>query len=392
MEMGFSLSHHSTQMNRTHTYNVAVIGGGLAGLATAIQLAKLSFSVVLFEKEKYPFHKVCGEYISFESWPFLQSLGLPLQEWKLPEITQLEVSAPNGNLLKHALPQGGFGISRYKIDHALMLIAKENEVTICDGTAVRDVRFVNNTFHITTDKGDFIASTCLGAFGKRSNIDVKWNRDFVKEKASALNHFIAVKYHAVLDHPKDTIALHNFKNGYCGISPVEENKICICYLTTADNLRQSDKSIPVMEKKVIRKNPHLNKVFDEASFLYDKPLSIAQVSFERKSQVEQHMLLLGDAAGLIAPLCGNGMSMALHSSKIAAELTGLFLRKQIDRNEMEARYVMQWNDVFHKRLRMGRVIQSLFGNMWLSNVFIHSMKLFPSVADKLIRQTHGAAF
>jgi flavin-dependent dehydrogenase len=46
-------------------YDVAIIGGGLAGLSLSIQLAKKNYSVVLFEKEKYPFHKVCGEYISF---------------------------------------------------------------------------------------------------------------------------------------------------------------------------------------------------------------------------------------------------------------------------------------------------------------------------------------
>ncbi len=57
-------------------YDAAIIGGGLAGLALSIQLAKKGYKTILFEKEQYPFHKVCGEYISMESWPFLESLGL----------------------------------------------------------------------------------------------------------------------------------------------------------------------------------------------------------------------------------------------------------------------------------------------------------------------------
>jgi menaquinone-9 beta-reductase len=75
--------------NGISKYDVAIIGGGLAGLALSIQLAKKNYSVVLFEKEKYPFHKVCGEYISMESWNFLESLGLPLNSFGLPIIDTL---------------------------------------------------------------------------------------------------------------------------------------------------------------------------------------------------------------------------------------------------------------------------------------------------------------
>ena len=53
------------------TYDIAITGGGLAGLSLAILSAKAGYSVIFFEKERYPFHKGCGEYISFESWNFL---------------------------------------------------------------------------------------------------------------------------------------------------------------------------------------------------------------------------------------------------------------------------------------------------------------------------------
>ena len=70
---------------------IVVIGGGLAGLSLSIQLAKAGYKVVLFEKEKYPFHKVCGEYISLESWNFIEQLGLPLSNMNLPIIKKLIV-------------------------------------------------------------------------------------------------------------------------------------------------------------------------------------------------------------------------------------------------------------------------------------------------------------
>ncbi|MGZ8558862.1 MAG: NAD(P)/FAD-dependent oxidoreductase [Chitinophagaceae bacterium] len=88
-------------------YDVAMVGGGLAGLALSIQLAKQGHRVIVFEKEEYPFHKVCGEYISLESWDFLMSLGLDLQQMDLPMITQLQVSSLNGKIIEQKLPLGG---------------------------------------------------------------------------------------------------------------------------------------------------------------------------------------------------------------------------------------------------------------------------------------------
>ena len=104
-------------MNADNTYDVAIVGGGLAGLSLSIQLIRQGHSVILFEKEQYPFHKVCGEYISLESWDFLNDLGVDLNAMNVPIITKLQVSSVNGKLLEQALPLGGFGISRYKLDN-----------------------------------------------------------------------------------------------------------------------------------------------------------------------------------------------------------------------------------------------------------------------------------
>ena len=99
-----------------HTdYDIGIVGGGLAGLCLALLSVDAGYSVVLFEKEQYPFNKVCGEYISFESYNFLVLLGLPLHDWNLPEIKKLELSDMQGRLYNFRLDTGGFGISRYTI-------------------------------------------------------------------------------------------------------------------------------------------------------------------------------------------------------------------------------------------------------------------------------------
>ena len=149
-------------MRANGSYDVAVIGGGLGGLALSIQSARAGYATILFEKEQYPFHRVCGEYISLESWNFLEELGLPLSDMSLPLIRRVQVSAPNGNMIEHRLPLGGFGISRYFIDHQLAQIAKHVGVEVADGTKVTDAPFVQWSYQI--------ASNSLRSSGSTGNI------------------------------------------------------------------------------------------------------------------------------------------------------------------------------------------------------------------------------
>src|SRR5688572_33011074 len=127
---------HMQETDTPKAYDIAIIGGGLAGLALAIQAAGAGYQVVLFEKERYPFHKVCGEYISFESWNFLQELGVPLSDMDLPVINRVMISSPNGKYIENRLPLGGFGISRYTLDHMLAKIARREGVVLAEDTKV----------------------------------------------------------------------------------------------------------------------------------------------------------------------------------------------------------------------------------------------------------------
>lgn len=378
--------------SKNETYDIAIVGGGLAGLALSIQSAKAGYKTILFEKEKYPYHKVCGEYVSLESWSFLNRLGLPLGQMQLPVIKQLNISAPDGTLFQQQLPLGGFGISRYKLDYALAQLARQAGVEMMEETKVNDVEFKNNLFTVFSSAGNCKASIVAGSFGKRSNLDVKWKRDFIQQKPNKLNNYIGVKYHIKTNHPADLISLHNFENGYCGISQIEEGKYCLCYLTTADNLKKSNNNIRQMEKEILFQNLHLKKLFTEAEFLYDAPLTISQISFNKKKPVENHILMIGDAGGMITPLCGNGMSMSLHGSKIAFENMHAFLQHKISRSAMETGYTGQWKAQFEGRIKTGRIIQRFFGKSIITNLFIKSFKTFPFLATPLIKRTHGSSY
>jgi flavin-dependent dehydrogenase len=371
-------------------YQVAIIGGGLAGLSLSITLARKGYRVIVLERETYPFHRVCGEYISMESYPFLERLGLSLGH--LPRIQTLSVSAPDGYTLTHPLDPGGFGISRFMLDALLAEKATEAGVILKTGAKVSAVAFEDGRFILQTAEETVQADTAVGAFGKRSNLDVQLQRPFIQRKGNKLDNYIGVKYHIRLELPAGGIALHNFRDGYCGVSAIEDGLHCLCYLTTAANLERGGGSIRRMEETILRRNPHLRDIFSRARFEWDKPQTIAQVSFAPKASVEQHLLMTGDAAGLISPLCGNGMSMAFQAGQLAEKALSSFLEGRLSREDMEAGYRLAWDMQFSSRLRAGRVVQSLFGKAWTTKLFLKVLRPFPILTREIIRKTHGQAF
>jgi len=364
-----------------------IVGGGLAGLVVANVLGRAGIPCVVIERKEYPFHRVCGEYISNETVPYLKSLGLYPEKFIPAKVSLFQLTSVNGKSAELPLGLGGFGISRYSFDEFLYQKAKSNGVEFLLNTEVESILFTNDNFEIKTNQQLLNADVVIGAFGKRSKLDVKLNRDFIHQRSP----YLAVKYHVRTDHPLNLISLHNFQDGYCGISNIEDGKSCLCYLSHRNNLKEVG-SIKLMEENVLFKNPFLKSIFSDSDFLFDKPETINEISFSNKEPVEDHILMCGDAAGMITPLCGNGMAMAIHSAKIASELIINFCEEKTSRQELEKKYSQQWHSQFAKRLLAGRQIQKLFGSVRASDFAVNLARHAKPVARFLISKTHGKPF
>ncbi len=365
---------------------VVVIGGGLAGLVSAYLLAKNSVSVILVEKKRYPFHRVCGEYISNETLDFLKRENLIPSTLDIPQIDTFQFSDTKGRLAQVKLDLGGFGISRYALDFFLFQRCEEVGVQVYQGLQVESVNFSEkeDMFRLKLSNHETLeADFVIGAFGKRSKLDKALDRDFIRKRSP----YLGVKYHIKIDLPKNIVSLHNFSGGYCGVNSVEDDTFNLCYLGSRNQLRTSG-SIPEMEEEFLFENPELRSVFRNADFLFKKPEVINEINFDPKSPVEDHILMAGDAAGLITPLCGNGMAIAILGGKLAAEsiLSGK------TRNEIEAQYKTQWDNNFKQRLWVGRTVQKLFGAPVASGFTRGLIQNVPFAADAIIRQTHGQPF
>ena len=367
------------------TFDIIIIGGGLAGLCNAIHLSKFGKKVLLIEKNEYPKHKVCGEYISNEVLPYLAFLDINPFDFGAVKIEDFQLSTTKNSVISAKLPLGGFGISRYKLDFILSEKAKENGVVILQDS-VLNVDFQNNIFTVETKENNlFLSEICIGAFGKRSLLDVKMERNFIKKKSP----YLGVKIHVKGDFPENLVALHNFKGGYCGVSKVENNAINLCYITSFSSFKKH-KNIDDFQENVVFKNTFLKEIFQKSKPIWEQPISISQISFETKKPVENHLLMCGDSAGMIHPLCGNGMSMAIQSAQIAATLILDYLKGEIPvRDHLEKSYIRQWNKQFKWRLKAGHFIAMLFRKDKIASILLSILKELPFLLPIIIKQTHG---
>ena len=366
-------------------YTVIIVGGGLAGLVSALHLSKQGLSVLLLEKNEYPKHKVCGEYISNEVLPYFQALDFDPFEFGAKAITNLTLSTVGSKSIHAKLPLGGFSISRYCIDWELAKKAESNGANILQAN-VMDIQFKNNQFEVFTNQNKkYTSEILIGSFGKRSSLDVKMNRDFLRKSTP----FFGVKAHYKGNLPEDAVGLHNFKGGYCGISKVENNLVNVCYIADFE-LFKKFKNIDEFQRDVLSKNTFLKEVFDTYELTFKKPLIISQISFSEKQAVENHVLMCGDSAGMIHPLAGNGMSMAIRAAQMACKHILKFKSGEIpSRAEMEKQYTQSWNNEFSARLKSGHIISRLFRLGLFSEIIMLFLKTFPFLMPFIISKTHG---
>ena len=370
-------------------YDVTIIGGGLAGLSLALDLKKRGRSILVIEIGSYPRHKVCGEYISMESFEYLNALCPSLKEIDLPFINKFLLSSIGKKEFKTSLNLGGFGISRYILENLLFMEAKNTGVVFSLNNKALEVKFDKFTelFSIKTKSGNYCSRIVCNSTGRKSNFEAKENIN---------NHlgtnYVGVKYHIKMKRDTTQIEIHNFQGGYCGISNVEDDKSCLCYIVNSKMLNSVGNSINELEKKYLYQNKNLKKIFSDAEFITKEPIIISGINFLMKEPISNNIFFLGDSAGTIAPITGNGMSISLRSAfKLASYIDNYFCDK-ITKQELMESYRDFWIKEFYSRIKLSCHFQKLSEFPFLTKLTIGLFNLFPSLAKILIKQTHGKPF
>jgi flavin-dependent dehydrogenase len=344
-------------------FDVAIIGGGIAGCAAAIQLARHNRRVILCEAKSYPHHKVCGEFLSPECAAMLDALGLSsaIQAVRPAAISSAAITAPDGTTWETELTGTAIGISRYTLDHLMAAQARTCGVEVRDLTTISRVQgSLETTFSLdirgTVQPENIQARTVIGAHGKRSTLDRTLNRPFLKKPQP----FVALKCHFYGPPLPGRIHLFAFPGGYCGMSEIEKGQVNACLLVRQEVFQAAGAGhISHFIDWMQAQNPALGIWLSAAKPVYESWISIAQVSFDDKQIIVDDILMVGDSAGLIAPIAGDGMGMALQASFMASTLLNQYLSEQISAVTLRQQYVAEWRRAFRLRLRLSRMLQAI---------------------------------
>jgi flavin-dependent dehydrogenase len=145
---------------------------------------------------------------------------------------------------------------------------------------------------------------------------------------------------------------------------------------------------------VFSENELLRDRFEQMTLQWEKPLSVSQLGFRATAPFVGDIALAGDAAGMIAPLCGDGMSMALMSGIFLGRLAAEYLDGRLSSDDFRAVYTRGWKSGFGRRMFLGRLTHRLLTNPMSARLAVSVGRVAPSTLDWLTRQTRGypAAF
>ncbi len=371
-------------------YDAAIVGGGPAGCSAAITLAESGARVVLFEAKSYPHHKVCGEFLSPECSAVLDRLGvMPMLRACGPVLIEtVRITAPDGAAWQTRFPGTAIGISRSALDATLAERAGRVGVDVCEASTVTAiVGSLRDGFDLmlrrVSGRAQIRARSVIAAHGKRGALDQSLKRSFLNRRQP----FIALKNHFHGSPLPHHIDLHAFRGGYCGLSEIEGGAANVCFLAHESVFRGSDAATFVEWMQT--QNPRLREWLSQAEPIHERWLSIAQVPFVRKSPVVGDILMAGDAAGLIVPLAGDGIAMALHSGMLAGARTVEFLGGQASADELRRRYTVDWRRAFGARLALARTLQVFMLRPKLLSVGLRLLVAVPPLGNYLVTHTRG---
>jgi menaquinone-9 beta-reductase len=377
------------------TYDVVVVGAGLAGSGIAAGLAGLGWQVLLVERDQFPRHKVCGEFISPEAQATLQSLGLYQAVAKLApvDLHTVQLISPQGYSLRRPLPGTAWGLSRYALDAALASAAVARGAELWTSTSANGWSKQGNHYLLQLRRQDEVfgvkARALIMAYGRSGPSGLARKGADEKRRAHNRERYVGVKAHyAGLSLPPQ-VELFFFRGGYAGLNPVEGGHANLCLLASYRAFAKAGRSIPAMMAAAARGNPALAARLAGAELVDGTECAVAPVDTYRRARPWDGVAALGDSAVMLPPLSGDGMAMALRSADICLPMADAYLRYDLTMVEWAAKYSQAWTQEFGPRLRIGRWMQSLLRAPRMADGMLATGALLPPLADYFIRATRG---
>jgi flavin-dependent dehydrogenase len=336
---------------------VAVIGAGPGGATLAALLATRGVDVALIDRDTFPRDKLCGEFLSYDALPILERLGVDLE--LAPYIHRCRVVARR-RTYEFDFPHPARGTSRMFLDALLFRTAVARGATSFEGTTVNSLDEID-------------AKVVVGAWGRWGRFDTQLHRGFVRDR-SHRNFGFKRHYRGVPN--SGTIELYSFDRGYLGVNDVEDGATNICGLVHASRLAGHKGRWDSFVETIRSEEPPLEALYSRYAPAQENFLSSEPVIFRARSPVEGGIFMIGDASGVIDPLTGNGMAMAIQSALLLAPFILRLLATPHHRDAIEREYRARHAAMFRPRIAWSRRVASLLSR--------------PALLDTVLRTVRGA--
>ena len=364
---------------------VLVLGGGVAGCAAAIALARKGRRVTLIEREPTPRHKVCGEFLSGEALEDLHLLGIDVASLGAVPIDNVRLAAAR-RAAEAPLPFPAASLTRKALDTALLAEAVAAGVRLERGRSVQGlIPTAPNHWQATLDDGTtFQAPTVFLATGKQDLRGYARPKDPHRWVAFKMYFRLASAQAVELERASELML---FPGGYGGIQPVEGGIANLCWVVQQRYLARAGNRWELFLAKMQQDCPHLAMRLAGAKPLLAKPIAITHIPYGYiRRTSEDGLYCIGDQAAVIPSFTGDGISVALHTARCAAAAYLAAEQAPVFQARLRSALLTQ--------MRLAEVAADGLNNAFARAVLPFCLRVWPGVmrvTAKLTRVAHNAA-
>ncbi len=392
-------------------HDCIIIGGGPAGTSAAIRLAEHGVRVLVLEEKRMPRGKLCGEFITPESFPTLKRLGVMnrMLDEGAQKITRLSLVVSNGKTVHTPIAEmseiadWAMSLSRARFDQVLFERAREVGATCLESIAVKQcliddgkARGVEAMSLAEGKTVKFEAPLIIDASGRSSRLMVGRSERVAGQRGSRL---YALKGHLTdVEGINEQVELYFFPQGYGGLSLVENGLVNLCFIANEHTFKSSGGDAEkIIEHSIMNNRLARNRL--SRARVAGKWFTVGPLVFGRRRLSQNGVIAIGDASGMIDPFTGTGIQIALRTGELAAESVIASLSSSsteaVGRSTGEifqnvlARYSAAYEAEFGKRMRMAGLLRTVAFSTAIANFMARILALSPSLARKVLLATRS---
>ena len=344
-----------------------IIGSGLSGLSAANYLLDNGVKPIIIEADIIGRIKVCGEFFSHESIPFLRKWDIPFLEIKKANFITI-----NNNYSLN-FPVTSASASRSITESLLAQRAIKLGAQIYEKTFVQEIipaKTNNDKHYVTLSSGQILVADKL--------IITTSKLPFLNSVKTFVPNYIGIKAHFTNIVMPNELNMYMLPRAYMGVTYINASTVNICCLAKK-NLVDKFGSVDLFMQHFFAGFDDLKKISKTGIRVNTSWLTTPIGSFGKKSVPDwPNSYCIGDAIASICPAAGNGLAMGLTAGVMAAQ--HIIFNKQTD-------FKNEWNLRYSKRLKYAEFLHSLFISPFKANIAFKFVNLFPFTSNVMYKLT-----